>query len=219
MTCFGPTRSASRIRSTNRRRAPGRRPSPGTRKNPAARWHNARVEPALVGREPVGQREERGGEIGVSAYPRGGGRDVGQGLRRRPGRPVVELEAQRDVGVQIAVSSWPGEHTERDGRCRRRHTVAVAGTAGLDRHGVSAVGGAPVRLALTGAVRGLRRSRARSLGGVPRRVSGRPLRRSEEHTSELQSRVDLVCRLLLEKKKKKQACIFTINKKNKIYTI
>src|SRR5207247_11177191 len=28
------------------------------------------------------------------------------------------------------------------------------------------------------------------------------LRRSEEHTSELQSRVDLVCRLLLEKKKK-----------------
>src|SRR5438105_10721208 len=30
------------------------------------------------------------------------------------------------------------------------------------------------------------------------------VRRSEEHTSELQSRVDLVCRLLLEKKKKKQ---------------
>src|SRR6266536_3895669 len=30
-----------------------------------------------------------------------------------------------------------------------------------------------------------------------------PLMRSEEHTSELQSRVDLVCRLLLEKKKKK----------------
>src|SRR5207247_8127371 len=28
------------------------------------------------------------------------------------------------------------------------------------------------------------------------------VRRSEEHTSELQSRVDLVCRLLLEKKKK-----------------
>src|SRR5207247_4101612 len=28
--------------------------------------------------------------------------------------------------------------------------------------------------------------------------------RSEEHTSELQSRVDLVCRLLLEKKKERQ---------------
>src|SRR5438874_9814006 len=31
---------------------------------------------------------------------------------------------------------------------------------------------------------------------------GQPLVRSEEHTSELQSRRDLVCRLLLEKKKK-----------------
>src|SRR5437868_12874142 len=30
------------------------------------------------------------------------------------------------------------------------------------------------------------------------------LARSEEHTSELQSRFDLVCRLLLEKKKKKK---------------
>src|SRR6266550_8407947 len=30
-----------------------------------------------------------------------------------------------------------------------------------------------------------------------------PKRRSEEHTSELQSRLHLVCRLLLEKKKKK----------------
>src|SRR5207247_10025063 len=37
-------------------------------------------------------------------------------------------------------------------------------------------------------------------------VYPRPSQRSEEHTSELQSRVDLVCRLLLEKKKKiKQA--------------
>src|SRR5204863_8698475 len=31
--------------------------------------------------------------------------------------------------------------------------------------------------------------------------------RSEEHTSELQSRRDLVCRLLLEKKKKKKKCV------------
>src|SRR5690349_23834030 len=35
------------------------------------------------------------------------------------------------------------------------------------------------------------------------RSAGREHRRSEEHTSELQSRRDLVCRLLLEKKKKK----------------
>src|SRR5207249_8093711 len=45
-------------------------------------------------------------------------------------------------------------------------------------------------------LRGLRRD----LLGTPRRL--RPATRSEEHTSELQSRFDLVCRLLLEKKKK-----------------
>src|SRR2546428_1377137 len=32
-----------------------------------------------------------------------------------------------------------------------------------------------------------------------------PIERSEEHTSELQSRSDLVCRLLLEKKKKNKS--------------
>src|SRR2546428_4684610 len=36
--------------------------------------------------------------------------------------------------------------------------------------------------------------------------------RSEEHTSELQSRSDLVCRLLLEKKKKKKYKVITIKK-------
>src|SRR5690349_22872032 len=49
-------------------------------------------------------------------------------------------------------------------------------------------------------------------GGTPRRPGERghhPVRRqaharSEEHTSELQSRRDLVCRLLLEKKKKQK---------------
>src|SRR5438270_5289263 len=35
-------------------------------------------------------------------------------------------------------------------------------------------------------------------------VSSRRPRRSEEHTSELQSQSNLVCRLLLEKKKKKK---------------
>src|SRR2546421_4409062 len=51
--------------------------------------------------------------------------------------------------------------------------------------------------------------RSRSGGQTP---IGRPAdpiendrqQRSEEHTSELQSRSDLVCRLLLEKKKKKE---------------
>src|SRR5690242_20841254 len=44
-------------------------------------------------------------------------------------------------------------------------------------------------------------SRASWARGSCRGVTGA---RSEEHTSELQSHVNLVCRLLLEKKKKKQ---------------
>src|SRR5688572_31142390 len=47
-------------------------------------------------------------------------------------------------------------------------------------------------------------------GGWRVHLHGRhPADRSEEHTSELQSQSNLVCRLLLEKKKKKK------NKKNK----
>src|SRR5215204_2510535 len=47
-----------------------------------------------------------------------------------------------------------------------------------------------------------------------------PRRRSEEHTSELQSHSDLVCRLLLEKKKKNvKSLSFYINKKSKINKI
>src|SRR5690349_23960357 len=42
---------------------------------------------------------------------------------------------------------------------------------------------------------------------MPPEDRGRPVRRSEEHTSELQSRRDLVCRLLLEKKKKRRPSI------------
>src|SRR5437899_9909949 len=42
-------------------------------------------------------------------------------------------------------------------------------------------------------------------GAVAHRLGAQPPRRSEEHTSELQSLRHLVCRLLLEKKKKKQS--------------
>src|SRR5690349_22489426 len=49
--------------------------------------------------------------------------------------------------------------------------------------------------------------------GRSRRIH--PRSRSEEHTSELQSRRDLVCRLLLEKKKKKKNITPTSKNKHK----
>src|SRR5437868_13287973 len=57
---------------------------------------------------------------------------------------------------------------------------------------------AEVRIALGHAARDPRRRHLAHRAGVEVLARGR----SEEHTSELQSRFDLVCRLLLEKKKK-----------------
>src|SRR2546422_5929324 len=56
-------------------------------------------------------------------------------------------------------------------------------------------------LRLRGRLRGIHHPLARQLVDVA--LAGRG--RSEEHTSELQSRLHLVCRLLLEKKKKHNA--------------
>src|SRR5947208_7476703 len=49
------------------------------------------------------------------------------------------------------------------------------------------------------------------------RSDGAVLARSEEHTSELQSRDDLVCRLLLEKKKKKKKFTHTQDSTKNLY--
>src|SRR6267142_4425342 len=59
--------------------------------------------------------------------------------------------------------------------------------------------------------RGLARIRRKPLGSRRRSFPAR----SEEHTSELQSHVNLVCRLLLEKKKKQKKSPQTKKKKKK----
>src|SRR5438093_7075373 len=50
------------------------------------------------------------------------------------------------------------------------------------------------------------RARARHAGHPPSSVPPAARERSEEHTSELQSLTNLVCRLLLEKKKQNNRC-------------
>src|SRR5690349_23130136 len=61
------------------------------------------------------------------------------------------------------------------------------------------------------------RSGADQAAEAPRWAPGRERVRSEEHTSELQSRRDLVCRLLLEKKKKKKQQNIKKDNTNKAY--
>src|SRR2546429_2078968 len=71
-----------------------------------------------------------------------------------------------------------------------------------------------------------RSPRAPSRRAVPTRPPGRkitirtnttPVKRSEEHTSELQSRLHLVCRLLLEKKKKKTQQLSPLVRTDRLY--
>src|SRR3712207_8736770 len=83
-------------------------------------------------------------------------------------------------------------------------TLFRSDLAAVDRHHQ----GAPVGLEWPDLVRRVEApaldARHRCLLGRVRARTSRPYARSEEHTSELQSRQYLVCRLLLEKKKQKQ---------------
>src|SRR5215469_13787751 len=80
----------------------------------------------------------------------------------------------------------------------------------------------PHKLGIVGEIQRRLRNKAQGIPMVPlpahdlsEQFLHRPLvaDRSEEHTSELQSRRDLVCRLLLEKKKKKKLTNHTEKKK------
>src|SRR2546422_3123784 len=75
----------------------------------------------------------------------------------------------------------------------RRELVAAAGVDREDERVHPLPPGRPQRVPERAGVDGRKTA-------VARRIEAR----SEEHTSELQSRLHLVCRLLLEKKKKKQ---------------
>src|SRR6266511_2882696 len=74
-------------------------------------------------------------------------------------------------------------------------------------------GGAVLSSAITSATRAVIARQSRT----QRRTSASTCSiRSEEHTSELQSRENLVCRLLLEKKKKNRYCLAVVQKKEKM---
>src|SRR5207249_6607844 len=162
-----------------------------SRRAGAGRAHRrfARVDgPGGIGRRPPSGLAGRG-----TRRSTGGNRAGGGSRRRRDGRdrrcpvlPVLgDTRADDRVGGACA-PPWPiAPHSpRRDGGGRgvlhgavRLHARRVPGTGGLARGR---------RL-----VRALR---------SPLRSRGAEVNRSEEHTSELQSRFDLVCRLLLEKK-------------------
>src|SRR5438105_6969346 len=87
--------------------------------------------------------------------------------------------------------------------CRPVTPSAWHNLAGPEQRSRSATRGPPRRRRIVVSPSRGSSARIRTAAGCPAR-SVTAFRRSEEHTSELQSRVDLVCRLLLEKKKKKK---------------
>src|SRR5215813_9265726 len=104
--------------------------------------------------------------------------------------------------------------------CYRR-SLALAASHGLASVAFPAIScgayGYPLDLAVEtalGAVRGF--GRLEAFERVVFACAGREVLRSEEHTSELQSRPHLVCRLLLEKKKKNIFRFLFLKKKKKI---
>src|SRR2546422_5171646 len=124
--------------------------------------------------------------------------DYGRGL------PDGKLEFLGRRDSQVKISGFRIEIGEIENQLLklpgvREGAVAVTEGAGQNKHLVAFCSGdRPPNP-------GVMRDRlARALPGymVPSGFGGRSPERSEEHTSELQSRLHLVCRLLLEKKKK-----------------
>src|SRR2546426_5220186 len=162
----------------------GRRPSaPGGRFGPCTPWRPARNRPCSFKRNASPTRLSR------SSW-----QSDWRERDRAPALPGLRVRAPRERALSRQGRAVLGRRAAVHGRVRRRDLAG--GRAALLRGGDGAgtgTGGA--------AEAGVRAAGRQSGPGVRCRRGNRV--RSEEHTSELQSPCNLVCRLLLEKKKKK----------------
>src|SRR6266404_7862647 len=163
---------------------------------------------------PSGSRWGPGG--GADSDALAAGRGALPRARRAGGRVLVRRAAPGAAGGdggRRAASLPPAGPRDAPGdpsRARRPHGDHAAGGGGMDdrRAGGGAHRPGPDRRVHQRPRRG-DRDRPRRRGGP-----GSACVRSEEHTSELQSLAYLVCRLLLEKKKKNQKLNTNDQKKN-----
>src|SRR5437773_7278704 len=116
-------------------------------------------------------------------------------LQRNDGRPLAMLSRRRSRAAS-RTTSWP--------RTRTLPESGVSRVARIDRSVVfpAPLGPSSPTMVPRGTVSDTPRSAAVRVGRSHPDLKVFVTSRSEEHTSELQSHHDLVCRLLLEKKKK-----------------
>src|SRR5699024_11344166 len=126
---------------------------------------------------------------------------VGAGPCRRPATAADRGERRGAAVAELAAAQLPdrGRSPRLRPRVDRGTVLVPARPAGPAAQG-PALPGAARRVCRGVLPRPCRRCGTGRCAGGPGRVRGAALTRSEEHTSELQSRFELVCRLLLEKK-------------------
>src|SRR6266480_7307531 len=105
--------------------------------------------------------------------------------------PARDVRERRGLGGRRAARQGERERAD-DGVPRSRHVGDLVGPVDRDERGRAVA---------------LEQRHPAATAGDEEHARLEPFR-SEEHTSELQSHVNLVCRLLLEKKKKKRAPVF-----------
>src|SRR6266511_5101160 len=165
---------------------------------------------SIILRASRAERPEESGPRRGPEEPHGGARRAPARARRR-GQAALRLRPRRPEGADARVR----QGSAAGGRPRR---LTVSERLRDERAQARRGGIPPAPLRCRGGARDAgARLRRREGGDLPpaARLRRRPAPRSEEHTSELQSRENLVCRLLLEKKKKKKKKLINIKiKKN-----
>src|SRR5216683_549076 len=194
----------------------------GELRHPAAEEQRARTDRA-GGEGDGSQRRINSRQLDHGSAPTGRRRRTRGAWRRRRAtgarRPIVAPARRRTARARPCAGRGLPRGTRpprrrrawRDSARSRGRPRAANASDRSGRPGTRAAPGAPGPSApRTGCSRRAPGS-ARCAPAVPKRAA--PAWRSEEHTSELQSRSDLVCRLLLEKKKKKKISIINYKKK------
>src|SRR2546427_2850897 len=175
--------------------APAARVEPARRRAVRGARRGRRRRPAAAAARPEGAAAARRGKRELRAR--------GRAARPHPGARVIDLSLLPDGGIAWLDASGPKASIVLSTRIRLARNLQgyVFGQRARDADRTAVLTRAEEAGATSDRLQGAVTFRLDPVGRGERQLLHE--RRSEEHTSELQSQSNLVCRLLLEKKKKK----------------